>query len=116
MQDSVESVLREIKRRVKARLDLCTEIQQLESGNLPIFTNTNDVLPQKLNTILQKFTTISWNIYSTCTNPAFQQQGIVSSLDIFYEAILRRGNSKILSNYLMCEYLFYYSIYIICYR
>ncbi|XP_076163175.1 THO complex subunit 5 [Ptiloglossa arizonensis] len=97
MQDSVESVLREIKRRVKARLDLCTEIQQLESGNLPIFTNTNDVLPQKLNTILQKFTTISWNIYSTCTNPAFQQQGIVSSLDIFYEAILRRGNNELIA-------------------
>lgn len=94
-QDSVENVLREIKRRVKARLELCTEIRQLESGNLPIFTNKNDLLPQKLSTILQKFTIISWSTYSTCGNLAFQQ-GLVSSLDIFYEATLRRGNSKIL--------------------
>ncbi|XP_043260585.1 THO complex subunit 5 homolog [Colletes gigas] len=96
-QDSVDSVLREIKRRVKARLELCTEIQQLESGNLPIFTTAIDALPQKLSTILQKFTTISWNSYSTCTNPAFQQQGIVSSLDIFYEATLRRGNNELIA-------------------
>ncbi|XP_076625148.1 THO complex subunit 5 [Colletes latitarsis] len=96
-QDSVDSVLREIKRRVKARLELCTEIQQLESGNLLIFTSAIDALPQKLSTILQKFTTISWNSYSTCTNPAFQQQGIVSSLDIFYEATLRRGNNELIA-------------------
>lgn len=92
-QDNVESVLREIKRRVKARLELCTEIRQLESGNLPPYSTTNDV-PQKLSTILQKFTTISWNNYSNSINSALEQQGLVSSLDMFYEAVLRRGNSK----------------------
>ncbi|XP_053989221.1 THO complex subunit 5 homolog [Hylaeus anthracinus] len=96
-QDSVESVLREIKRRVKARLKLCTEIQQLESGNLPIFTSTNDPLPQKLNTVLLKFTTISWTNYSTSANPTFQQQGIVSPLDIFYEATLRRESYELIA-------------------
>lgn len=95
-QDNVESVLREIKRRVKARLDLCTEIRQLESGNLPVFVSTND-LPQKLSTILQKFTTISWNNYSNSISPAFEEQGLVSSLDMFYEAVLRRGNNELIA-------------------
>lgn len=96
-QDSVECVLREIKRRVIARLELCTEIRQLECGNLPVFTtNNNDLLPQKLNAILQIFSTISWSNYCNSVNPIFQEQGLVSSLDIFYEAILRRGNSMIL--------------------
>ena len=95
-QDSVENVLREIKRRVKARLELCTEIRQLESGNLPIFTNKNDLLPQKLSTTLQKFMIISWSTCSTCGNLAFQQ-GLVSSLDIFYEATLRRGNNELIA-------------------
>lgn len=88
-------MLREIKRRVIARLELCTEIRQLECGNFPNFTTNNDILPQKFSTILQKFSTISWNNYCNSVNPIFQEQGLVSSLDIFYEAILRRGNSKI---------------------
>ncbi|CAK9815604.1 THO complex subunit 5 homolog [Anthophora plagiata] len=96
-QDSVESVLREIKRRVIARLELCTEIRQLESGNLPVFNNNNDLLPQKLSTILQKFSTISWNNYCNSINSTFQEQGLVSSLDMFYEAILRRGNNELIA-------------------
>ncbi|KAK9300536.1 hypothetical protein QLX08_006863 [Tetragonisca angustula] len=96
-QDSVECVLREIKRRVIARLELCTEIRQLEYGNLPIFTANNDLLPQKLSTVLQKFSTISWNNYCNNVNPIFQEQGLVSSLDIFYEAILRRGNYELIA-------------------
>ncbi|XP_043520099.1 THO complex subunit 5 homolog isoform X2 [Frieseomelitta varia] len=96
-QDSVECVLREIKRRVIARLELCTEIRQLEYGNLPIFTANNDLLPQKLSTILQKFSTISWNNYCNNVNPIFHEQGLVSSLDIFYEAILRRGNYELIA-------------------
>ncbi|KAK1123300.1 hypothetical protein K0M31_008920 [Melipona bicolor] len=97
IQDSVECVLREIKRRVIARLELCTEIRQLEYGNLPIFTANNDLLPQKLSTVLQKFSTISWNNYCNNVNPIFQEQGLVSSLDIFYEAILRRGNYELIA-------------------
>ncbi|OAD59358.1 THO complex subunit 5 like protein [Eufriesea mexicana] len=96
-QDSVESVLREIKRRVIARLELCTEIRQLECGNLPVFITNNDLLPQKLSTILQKFSTISWNNYCNNVNPVFQEQKLVSSLDIFYEAILRRGNNELVA-------------------
>lgn len=99
-------MLREIKRRVIARLELCTEIRQLECGNFPNFTTNNDILPQKLSTILQKFSTISWSNYCNSVNPIFQEQGLVSSLDIFYEAVLRRGNSKIW-NYLIHKSFFY---------
>lgn len=95
-QDCVESVLKEIKRRVKARLDLCSEIRQLESGNLPIFISTTDPVPQKLSTSLHRFTTMTWKNYSNyIASSIFCQQGLVSSVDIFYEAILRRGSSMI---------------------
>lgn len=93
-QDCVESVLREIKRRIKARLDLCTEIRHLESGNLPIFISTTDPVPQKISTSLHRFTTLTWKSYSNfISSSTFCQQGLVSSVDIFYEAVLRRGSS-----------------------
>lgn len=97
-QDSVECVLKEIKRRVKARLDLCSEIRQLESGNLPIFTESNDPMPCKIATILHKFTTLTWKNYSSFDDtPPFCQKGLVSSVDIFYEAVLRRGSSELVA-------------------
>ena len=93
--DNIENVLKEIKRRVKARLELCAEIHQLESGNLPIFTGTVDPIPQKIATTLYKFVTLSWKNY--CNNPdtpSFCHEGLVTSTDVFYEAVLRRGSSK----------------------
>lgn len=107
-QDCVESVLKEIKRRVKARLDLCSEIRQLESGNLSIFISTTDPVPQKISTSLHRFTTMTWKNYANyITSPAFCQQGLVSSVDIFYEAVLRRGSSTII---IIISYFFYTNI------
>ncbi|KAH0955822.1 hypothetical protein HN011_004339 [Eciton burchellii] len=97
-QNCVESVLKEIRRRIKARLDLCTEIRHLESGNLPIFISTTDPVPQKISTSLHRFTTMTWKSYSNfITSSIFCQQGLVSSLDIFYEAVLRRGSSELIA-------------------
>lgn len=96
-QDCVESVLKEIKRRVKARIELRAEIRQLESGNLPILISTTDPIPQKISTSLHRFTTLTWRSYSNyAVTPAFFEQGLVSSLDIFYEAVLRRGSSTMI--------------------
>ncbi|XP_020290914.1 THO complex subunit 5 homolog isoform X2 [Pseudomyrmex gracilis] len=97
-QDCVESVLKEIKRRVKARIDLRAEIRQLESGNLPILISTTDPIPQKISTSLHRFTTLTWRNYSNYViTPAFFEQKLVSSLDIFYEAVLRRGSSELVA-------------------
>lgn len=97
-QDCVESVLKEIKRRVKARLDLCTEIRLLESGNLPIYISTSDPVPQKISTSLHRFTTMTWKNYSNyIASPAFCQRGLVSFVDMFYEAVLRRGSSELVA-------------------
>lgn len=98
MQDCVESVLKEIKRRVKARLDLCMEIRQLETGNLPILISATDPIPQKISTSLHRFTTMTWKSYSIyVASPTFSQRELISSVDIFYEATLRRGSSTIIS-------------------
>ncbi|KAG5345091.1 THOC5 protein, partial [Acromyrmex charruanus] len=97
-QDCVESVLKEIKRRIKARLDLCMEIRQLESGNLPIFISMTDPVPQKISTSLHRFTTMTWKNYSNyIASPEFYQRGLVLSVDIFYEAVLRRGSSELVA-------------------
>ncbi|XP_015523922.1 THO complex subunit 5 homolog [Neodiprion pinetum] len=98
-QDSVECVLKEIKRRVKARLELCSEIRQLESGNLSIFTDSSDPMPCKIATVLHKFNTLSWKSYSSFDNtPPFYQKGLVSPMDIFYEAVLRRESSELVAH------------------
>ncbi|EFN83855.1 THO complex subunit 5 homolog [Harpegnathos saltator] len=97
-QDCVESVLKEIKQRVKARLDLCKEIRHLESGNLPILVSTTDPMPQKISTSLHRFMTITWKNYSNyVSSPNFCQRELLSSIDIFYEAIFRRGSSELVA-------------------
>lgn len=96
-QDSVVSVLKEIKRRVKARLELCREIRRLESGNLPILINTVNPLPQKITTSLHRFTTMTWKNYANYTSAPIYREGLVSSVDIFYEAVLRRGSSELIA-------------------
>ncbi|OXU30184.1 hypothetical protein TSAR_007637 [Trichomalopsis sarcophagae] len=97
-QDSVESVLREIKKRVKARLDLCSEIRHLESGNLPVITNAADPIPQKIATTIHKFIISSWKNYCATFNcPESSKEEFISSSDTFYEAILRRGSHELVT-------------------
>lgn len=81
--NSVENVIKEIKRRIKARLELYNEIRQLEGGN---FLVNIDGMPQKLSTSLVKFSPSSWKN---------DDNAVSSSTDIFYEAVLRRGNSRL---------------------
>lgn len=77
-------------------MELCMEIRQLESGNLPIFTDNIMPMPRKVSTSLEKFSTITWRSYNNHPEtPMVCQQGLICSTDIFYEAILRRGSCKI---------------------
>ncbi|XP_014231545.1 THO complex subunit 5 homolog [Trichogramma pretiosum] len=98
IQDNVESVLREIKKRVKARLELCAEIRELESGNMPAFPDTDEPIPTKTSTILHQFMISSWKNYCQvfrCMETSDQEY--VSTSDIFYEAVLRRENSEMIA-------------------
>lgn len=102
-QDSTESVLREIKRRVKARIDLCNEIRLLEEGHfLPMATGTES-MPEKVVTEIYRFTTATWKSYSNSPDTlGFCKNGLVTPVDIFYEAILRRGGCKYWKNIRYC--------------
>ena len=87
--------MKEIRKRVKARLELCAEIRQLESGELPTFSSMTDPVPNKVATSLYKFTISSWKNYCTIFKDTdLSRQELINSSDVFYEAILRRGNSK----------------------
>ncbi|XP_011308735.1 THO complex subunit 5 homolog [Fopius arisanus] len=75
--DSVEEVLKEVKKRIKARLELCGEIRMLEAGNFPVFPGD---MPMKLGTTLVKF-------------------GVLRRTeDLGYEAVLRRGSSELIAH------------------
>ncbi|KAK0174772.1 hypothetical protein PV327_010502 [Microctonus hyperodae] len=97
IQNDIENVLKEIKRRIKARIDLCNEIRLLESGNTPTFSGNIDPIPQKIITNITSFTKISWDNY--CKNNGTAQDmyknGLVSCDDIFYQAVLRRGTNEL---------------------
>ncbi|XP_034938502.1 THO complex subunit 5 homolog [Chelonus insularis] len=97
-KNSVDSILKEIKRRVKARLDLCNEIRQLESGNLPVSSNGTDLSPTKISTNLHKFSIISWRSYSNYPDTQKISKHFVLPTDIFYEAVLRRGTNDLIAH------------------
>ncbi|XP_043273169.1 THO complex subunit 5 homolog [Venturia canescens] len=97
-QDSTESVLREIKRRVKARLELCNEIKLLEEGHFPPVAIGTEPMPEKVVTEVHRFTTATWKSYSTSPDTlGFCKKGLVTPVDMFYEAILRRGGYELIA-------------------
>lgn len=96
-QNSIESIFKEIKRRVRARLDLSSEIRLLESGNIALSGDIGDssINPQKISTCLNKFTSISWKNYSTYPDTQnIIKNNLVSSSDSYYEAVLRHDDRK----------------------
>ncbi|XP_063974378.1 THO complex subunit 5 homolog isoform X2 [Diachasmimorpha longicaudata] len=78
--DSVEEVLKEVKKRVKTRLELCKEIRMLEEGNFPVFGRD---VPMKIATVLVRFASLKRG----------QERG-----ELGYEAVLRRGNSELIAH------------------
>jgi len=97
-QDSVESVLREIKRRVKARLELCNEIKLLEERKFLTSTVEGEPMPQKVISEIHRFSTMTWKNYSSSPDALeFCKKGLVSPVDMFYEAVLRRGSNELVA-------------------
>ncbi|KAG8035842.1 hypothetical protein G9C98_002968 [Cotesia typhae] len=100
-QNSIESIFKEIKRRVKARLDLSSEIRLLESGNIALSGDICDssINPQKILTCLNKFTSISWKNYSTYPDTQnIIKNNLVSSSDSYYEAVLRHDDHQLIAH------------------
>lgn len=94
---SVESVLIALKKRIKSRISLMKELQDLESGNIAPFENF-DNLPFSLNSTLTVWQSISWAEYSQSASvKALLNLGVVSQNDLLYRAIITRQSAKLMA-------------------
>lgn len=90
-EETVPDLIRQIRRRLKARLDLYKQIKSLESGKV---TTTSSVC--RVSSILQLFVSLSFNDFAAeaCTK-RFIQEAVASENDVFYRAIITRGSAKL---------------------
>lgn len=94
---SVENVLIVLQKRLKARISLMKELQDLESLKIPPFevTGSSQVhLPGSLT----RWQAISWSEYGQAASVReLQSLGLVTQHDMFYRAIITRQSAKLIA-------------------
>lgn len=94
---SVENVLIMLKKNLKARMNLVTELQELESGNLPPFEGAGSSHVRLMGS-LTIWQAITWAEYSQpASTNQFITSGVVSQSDMFYRAIITRQSAKLVA-------------------
>lgn len=92
---TVENFILTVKKRLKSRIELMKELQDLESGKIiPTIGN----LPIKLAGSLTQWQSVSWSEY--CQSPStaiLVTEGLVSSHDMLYRAIITRQSAKLVA-------------------
>ncbi|KAJ9596915.1 hypothetical protein L9F63_012040 [Diploptera punctata] len=97
-QASMESVMRAIRNRLKARVALCRQVQALEAGVVSVPHALRGNFPPKIITTMSNWQPISWDDFRV----APQTQNLVRSqavtrADTFYKALLIRGTARLLA-------------------
>lgn len=89
-EETVPALIRQIRRKLKARLSLYNQIKMLETGKL------KDKMSVRVSCIMQLFDSLSFNEYADkdCTK-RFIQEGIATVNDVFFRAIITRGSAKL---------------------
>lgn len=90
-EETVPKLIRQMRKRLNARLKLFHQIQSLEIGKM---TATGSAV--KISNVLQQFVTLSFAEYEAvpCTRK-FIDEGVINSNDLFYRAVLLRGSAKL---------------------
>ncbi|PNF43385.1 THO complex subunit 5-like protein [Cryptotermes secundus] len=97
-QASVESVMRAIRQRLKARIALCRQVQALEAGLVSVPHALRGNFPAKICTSLFSWQLISWDDFChTAHTQALVQAQAVNRGDSFYKAVLTRGSAKLVA-------------------
>ncbi|CRL03450.1 CLUMA_CG016281, isoform A [Clunio marinus] len=88
--ETVPQLIRQMHKRVSARMKLYHQIQSLEIGKITISGNV------RISSILQQFVSLSFAEYSVipCTK-RFIESEIVGANDLFYRAVVTRGSAKL---------------------
>lgn len=94
---TVESFILTLKKRLKSRVELMKELQDLESGKiLPI---KEDIpCPVRLSGSLTQWQSVGWPEYSQSPSTAFLvSEGLVNPNDMLYRAIITRQSAKLVA-------------------
>nr|CAD7587821.1 unnamed protein product [Timema genevievae] len=96
-QASVESVMRAVRQRLKARIALCKQVQALENGSVVLPHNQRSCFPGKSSSSLSGWQLLTWEEYQAYphTQP-FVREEAVGRGDIFYSMVVSRGTAKLL--------------------
>lgn len=92
---TVENFILTIKRRLKCRVELIKELQELESGRV---IPNNENLPIKVSGSLTQWQSVGWPEY--CQSPSTTiliSEGLVNSNDMLYRAIITRQSAKLVA-------------------
>lgn len=89
-EETVPELIRKIRGRLKARMQLYHQIRSLEIEKM------QNVTTMKISCVLQLFVSLSFNDYSAenCTKRLVEHE-FVSENDNFYRAIITRGTAKL---------------------
>ncbi|XP_060803113.1 THO complex subunit 5 homolog [Amyelois transitella] len=92
---TVENFILTLKKRLKSRVELMKELQDLESGK--IIPPTGNV-PVRLSGSLTQWQSVGWPEYNQSPSTAFLiSEGLVNCNDMLYRAIITRQSAKLVA-------------------
>lgn len=92
---TVENFIFTLKKRLKSRVELMKELQDLESGKICSVKNN---VPIKLSGSLTQWQSVSWLEYSVSPSTAFLiAEDLVSADNMLYRAIVTRQSAKLVA-------------------
>lgn len=92
---SVENFIFTLKKRIKARVELMRELQDLESGKISTVSVSHSV---KLSGSLTQWQSIGWPEYSQAPSTAYLlSECLVQPDDMLYRAIITRQSAKLVA-------------------
>lgn len=95
---SVESFIFTLKKRLKARIDLMKELQDLECGKIFPAKGFEKACPVRLSGSLTQWQTVVWQEYSQASSTSFFiSEGLVSADNMLYRAIITRQSAKLVA-------------------
>lgn len=93
---TVENFIMTLKKRLKSRVELMAELQDLESGK--ISPSKENLYPIRLSGSLTQWQSVGWPEYSQAPSTAFLiSEGLVNSNDLLYRAIITRQSAKLVA-------------------
>ncbi|XP_059052131.1 THO complex subunit 5 homolog [Achroia grisella] len=92
---TVENFILTLKKRLKSRVELMKELQDLESGKI---LSVKGNMPLRLSGSLTQWQSVGWPEYSQSPSTAFLiSEGVVNNNDMLYRAIITRQSAKLVA-------------------